>query len=427
MGTLYVDTGGSATNSGSSDQNSADLSGSAATAVTTTITLDGSPTLTGLTTSGDNQSAIYLSQATNANRKIFWITAFDNTLKTVTVDLAPTGITSSAWAIGGRHVLTKASIEGAVRNGDIVIFNNSPASDSGTVFTIRAYSVIKGKTGVRPVLTCTGTSNCLADTGAGLLTKVENLELAQQGASGSACLVSAGRIYNVKISDAGTNGFSSSIGYTNQYANEVSGVGTNGITTAGPGVVFANYIHDNGDDGIEVTSVSTPFSMYIAFNIFDTNAARGIYFSGTPASNFSHSIVLNNVIYSNGNSGLEVADIDSYVDFLNNIFMNNGDAAGEYNVEWVSTAEPNALHYNNIFNTASAGGSGNLSNVTANSTELTTDPLFTNASGGDFSIGVNSPAKAAGYPGTFLGGPVGYLDIGAVQRKEGGAFASASA
>ena len=46
MGTLYIDTGGSATNSGSSDQNAADLSGSAATVAASVVTLDGSPDLT---------------------------------------------------------------------------------------------------------------------------------------------------------------------------------------------------------------------------------------------------------------------------------------------------------------------------------------------------------------------------------------------
>lgn len=114
-GTLYVDPGGSATNSGSTDQNAANLTGTAATAVGTTGHARWLAHLSGLVTSGANQSVIHLNQATNANQKIFWITAFDNGAKTVTVDVVPTGITSSAWAIGGRHVLTNASIEGAVR------------------------------------------------------------------------------------------------------------------------------------------------------------------------------------------------------------------------------------------------------------------------------------------------------------------------
>jgi hypothetical protein len=152
MGTLYIDTGGSATNSGSSDQNAAELSGSAATVAGSVVSLDGSPDLSGLSTSGANQAAIHINDATNSNRKIFWISAVDNTAKTVTVDVAPTGIVSSAWAIGGRHVLTPAAIEGALRAGDTAIFNNSPATRTGTFWTFRAagttaagWAKLKGK------------------------------------------------------------------------------------------------------------------------------------------------------------------------------------------------------------------------------------------------------------------------------------------
>jgi hypothetical protein len=76
-----------------------------------------------------------------------------------------------------------------------------------------------------------------------------------------------------------------------------------------------------------------------------------------------------------------------------------------------------------VFFHSGGGGGANLSNLTVNaqvaSSEFTTDPAFTNAAGGDFSISTSSPAKATGFPGQFLGGSLGYLDIGAVQIVAG--------
>ena len=74
---------------------------------------------------------------------------------------------------------------------------------------------------------------------------------------------------------------------------------------------------------------------------------------------------------------------------LNNIFVNDGTHA---NVIWdAGTAELVGGHYYNVFY---ASGGTNLTGLTANSTELTTDPLLNNPAGGDFSLQSTSPAKA---------------------------------
>jgi len=75
MGTIYVDTGGAATNSGSTDQNTANLSGTGdATVSGSVVQLTAGTDLSGVvTTAGATQSSIYLAQATNTNQKIFWI------------------------------------------------------------------------------------------------------------------------------------------------------------------------------------------------------------------------------------------------------------------------------------------------------------------------------------------------------------------
>lgn len=434
MGALYIDTGGAATNSGSRDANSAALTGTAATVSASVVTLDGSPDLSGVTTSGANQDTIYLNDATNANRKIFWITAVDNVMKTVTVDVAPTGVVSSAWAIGGRYAAPAGNglnlIDGALRAGDIVTLNNSPATATVDWLTARAdgtsaagFIKLKGATGSRPVITISNTTQVFEGVDKDLWW-LENIEAVQQGASGNVLtLIGAGTvIYNVKVSDGGGIGMNPDEANVRIIGNEITGVGGDGINTNISVSINGNYIHDLTGDGYENTATN-PQHILILNNIFDTCGGRGILDSGAASTTLQLINILGNTIYGCGNTGIEITDADRQVTLMNNICSENGNAAGEYNVEWVAgTAEANSFHAWNVFYHSGGGGGANLSGLTVNaqvaSSEFTTDPAFTNAAGGDFSIGSTSPAKAAGFPGQFLGGSLGYLDIGAVQRQE---------
>jgi len=425
MGTIYVDTGGSATNSGSTDQNAANLSGSAATVSGSVVTLDGSPDLSGLVTSGTAQSSIYINDATNSNRKIFWITAFDNTAKTVTVDVAPTGVTSSSWAIGGRVIWTSANIEAALTAGHICQFNNSPASKSGSAFiTFRANGdstsgkiTLRGKSGTRPVLTITDTNNVISGNSQNRWL-IENLEMVQQGASGHAGTSAAiCKFYNVKVSDAGGDGIRANGDDSVVSSSEITGVGLSGVQNNGFKIfVLYNYIHDVAGDGIQLSDVGR--TSWVIENIIDTCGGRGINQNGSVTA-LTPIHVIGNTVYGCGNSGLEVADADCWIENWNNIFSENGNAAGEYNIDYVAgTAERIGNHGYNCFYHSGGGGGANLNSLTTNSTETTSDPLFTNAAGGDFSLSSSSPCKATGYPGAFLGGSTGYKDMGAVQRQE---------
>lgn len=447
MGTIYVDTGGSATNSGTSDNNTAKISGaSGATGVSVSGTTVTFPALTDLSTvvtaAGATQDAIYIADATNTNQKIFWITAVAGSggaTPTATVSVAPTGtIATSQWAVGGRFVWTPASIEIALRPLDVVIINNSIASTSANVITGRVNGVsttgriyVKGKSGVRPVITNTSTNKCIERVTCNLWW-FENLELAQQGASGDVVGTMAESMvfYNIKVSDGGAAGFNcldeGCMLVGSEVTNTVSGFGVTGQTSRGQ-ILFGNYIHDVTGDGIINTSANTSYNVYER-NILDTCGGRGFLDNGAP-SNFSQNIHFSgNTVYGCGNSGFEVGDVDRQFSMFNNIFMNNGDASGEYNVEFTAgtliNGETTGFHAWNVFNTASAGGSGNLLGITDNSqvsgSEFTTDPVFTNAASGDFSIGSSGSAYKAGYPGVFLGGSTGYLSIGAVDPNPSG-------
>lgn len=428
-GTIYVDTGGSATNSGSTDQNTANLSGATSTDVSTVITLSGSPDLSGVVTSGANQSSIYLTNSTVANRKIYWITAKDDGLDTVTVNTAPscTAGACGAWAIGGRFVWTPASIEAALRAGDTVIINNSPASTSADWLTARTagdttsgYIKVVGKTGVRPVINVTNT-NQIFEGGNQAQWWFENLEFDQDGASGP-CVQSYGAyftLYNVKISDCGAEGVSNTFSATqlNIFNSEITGTGADAISPSGDDVghIVGNYIHDVVGDCIQMQSNR---QVTLINNVFDTCGARAIYYTGSTSGN-DPSLIMGNTIYGSGNSGLEVEDSDTSIRLINNIFSENGNAAGEYNVEWVSgSIEVNGNHAYNAFYSSGGGGSGNVSGLTVNSTEITTDPLLTNPASGDFTLQATSPAISIGYPGQLLGTTgQGYLDLGPQQRQ----------
>lgn len=433
MGTLYIDTGGSATNSGSTDSNSATLSGSTCSNSSGVLTLDAGTDLSSVvTTPGPTQSSIYVTGATNTNRKIFWISAVSGSggaTPQVTVDVSVTGSLSSWW-IGGRAVLTNASQEGAVRAGDTALFNNSPASQAGTCWTFRnagdstsGVCKIKGKDGVRPVLTTTGNASAVSSNVAE--SWIENFELVCSNASPSTTTIqaTAATIFNVKVSDAGVNGMFVQSGATalrivgcEIASSSIGGDGINLNTSSAQ--LIGNYIHDVGGDGIEI--LNTAPVNFLAFNIVDSCSARGIFqSSGSVTVSATAICLLNNTIYGCGNSGFEVTDADVHVLLMNNIGVNNGDAAGEYNVEWAAgSAELICFHGWNNFYSALGGGSGNLLNLTANSTEITTDPAMTSPGSGDFSLPSTSGAKATAFPGQFLGANRSYLDMGAVQRQE---------
>jgi hypothetical protein len=432
MGTLYVDTGGNAANSGSTDTNSATLTGTSATFVSgTTVQLDSGTDLSSVVTSGASQSAINIAGATNSNRTIFWITAVSGSggaTPQVTLDVAPTGMTTNTWRIGGQYVFpgsaTANVIVNALRAGDILQFNNTPATRTNSPYVTTAVAgdttsgriTIRGKTGVRPVLEMTGNSQAISGGHNNYV--VSNLELKSSGTFAILTTTTGWLVDNVLIT--GTGGSSTQNGITVANSSvvsncEISGVGGTGISasTNGEGVfAFGNYIHGCGVDGITVVGTG-PRSQIIG-NVINGCTGRGIYASGASTAQNHYLGIISNTIYGNTLAGIEVTDLDTVVVLRNNIVMNTNTADI---VKWAAgTAELMSSHAYNVFYSSSTGV---LNGLTTNSTEFTTDPSFSNAGSGNFAIGSSSPAAGSGFPGTLpiSGTSTGYRDIGAIQRQ----------
>jgi hypothetical protein len=100
--TLYVDSSGASTNSGSTTGTSPLANGTAATRAAAVYTLDGTPDLSGVTINQDTIHIVGETSGRGSNGTIFEITAVDDVLDTVTVSPTPTGGTTGlTWAIGG--------------------------------------------------------------------------------------------------------------------------------------------------------------------------------------------------------------------------------------------------------------------------------------------------------------------------------------
>lgn len=188
--------------------------------------------------------------------------------------------------------------------------------------------------------------------------------------------------------------------------SEFSSSAGTGLDNAGSGaiIVVGSYMHDSL---VCYRDSSTLGDIQIlSFNIFDT-CGTGMHYSG---SNLNGSRFLYNTFYgaeTPAGTGFLAASGADRIFLFGNIFYG-----------WTTAVSLNAVlssnigDYNDYFNNTT-----NLTNLAAGLNDLAVDPAFTNAAGGDFSIG--TALKAAGIPGLFPGSSTtGYLDTGAVQRQE---------
>lgn len=445
-GVIYVDTGGSATNSGTTDNNTAVISGSAGawTTGTAAITLDTNTDISSVPGCAagtcDGSQAIYLGNATNtATQRIFWISSYTGCTGsgacevTVSQNVSCSSCTGSAWSVGGRYLSPSGSgvsiYSAALRAGDTVQFNNTPATRTAVYITSATSGTtadgrirVIGKSGVRPVLEITGGGSVIDGT-SGNQWELSNLELKSSVDGAILVLGSNWLVYNNKIT--GTGGGTSQLGIFSFndhiiWYNEISGVGAsciNPISNTSKTIIAYNYLHGCGSHGILISGNSPYTNIY--GNIIAANSGKGIFLSGAPSSVMDASAyITNNTIYGNTGVGLEVTDADYAVMLYNNIIMSTNTANM---VTWTAgTAEALGSHGYNVFYSSS---SGTLSGITANATESTSNPLLVNPGSANFGLSTGSPALGTGILGALpigLGASTtGYLNMGAIQSQAG--------
>jgi hypothetical protein len=423
------------------------LTGTAASFAAAVVTLDGSPDLTNVATDGSH--TLYLVTSTGV--KHFKITAKDNGADTVDVTPNPAGTASGlTWGIGGKRasigattsrlLFDNAGAAGDAMPGwavemesghtetlsDRLVFRRAGDTTSGPI-------TLRGTRGAATPPVLTWNTNDIALFPAASYQHVLDFEIQNTNATKTASeairmqTASGGMIRGIKIAHA-TNNFwrginvvgeagtidSCDIGYT-----ETSGVrmGTGGSFST---VIRNNYIHSVAGTGLDLDDAG---DLFVALNIegnvvYDCNTGL----SASAANSTSGRLVLaNNVFHANIGDGAFLDNTNSgWISALieNNIFSNNGGYGINFdNLTLVFLQAYGVTIRNNDFYSNASGKY--LPSDVGSLDEQTLDPQFTNAAGGDFSIGTN--LKALGFPTGFIGkssATRSYVDVGAAQRQE---------
>lgn len=165
------------------------------------------------------------------------------------------------------------------------------------------------------------------------------------------------------------------------------------------GVGYESLAEPGQPDAHDIT-----ISDNIAENCVSAGIVIGTWYSTTSGSSIYNLNVYNNTFYSN-TVGVQILPMTSAtVAWENNIFANN--TTNYYNpLDW----NPGKTGYNLYYGSNAGPGSNNV----------TSNPLFTNAAAGNFSLQSTSPAINAGDPNTAPS-VVGALDYAGNARIQGG-------
>lgn len=415
-----------------------------------TVTLDGSPDLSGVAT--DGSAVIFLNDTTAGARNFGKITAVDNGADTVTVsDAFGVSLTGKSWAIGGKRLTLNSTtsrklFENNSNNGDAM-----PGwimeMESGFTDTITANLrfrragnmvdgpiILRGTYGAatKPILTA-NFNGTLFTSGPGNYHQFWDFTVKNSNATKTSSLVfgsgsGGSNLYARRIKCADTTDYfgrfmsTSVVGWCAEEC-EVGYCSLSGaFTISGVAATIKHcYIHHLGSDAIVGATVHP--ELRIIGNLFNDIAGNCVQISGAGGNSITN-IISQNTMYDVGDDAVDIqATASSFHGMIieNNIASSvtgyglnfSGASVDKYDLMAGAT-----IIRNNVFHSCSSG-SVNPANVAdiAEGT-MTTDPSFTNAAGGDFSIG---PAlKAAGFSTLVLPATStrNYIDPGAAQRQE---------
>lgn len=160
---------------------------------------------------------------------------------------------------------------------------------------------------------------------------------------------------------------------------KITNSGVSGIRCEGNSIVKLrrNIISGNGQHGIYADATS---SVNIINNVIYGNSSSGIELQGRAGS------ICNNTIVGNSRNGISCA-MGGSLRIVNNIVVNNG----SYGLLCASSPAPQIS-----FNDVHGNSDGNYSGCSAGTGDISSDPVFVNASSHDFRLGNGSPCIDAG-------------------------------
>lgn len=420
-----------------------------------TITLDGSPNLSGVLTDGSH--VIFVNDTTSNARNFAKITAVDNSAKTVTTTQAfAFSLSGKTWAIGGKRAsissaTTKRLQDTGVTNvGDmgagwaIEMSDASAETIGGSGYILRrggdqtdGECIIRGvaSTTNPPIITFSINNNCFTFSGGtGNYIHFKDFEVRNSNATKTAsvafvissggtgvrflrmtcnhatdkfwkfavsggqcwlyerCIVGNCASHNISFGAAGVACIDCDV-----YSSGGSGIlNTNAITTGGVDLFWCR-IYLNAAYGVTIIAQSTINRHSINGNNFDNNTSGGIDIQSTVIAGLTGHVVCNN-IFSNHASGTAVNFTGSGVTAP---FVTSGGGIYKYNTLYGNSADCN------------------LSGVLANSSTL--NPTYANAATGDFRF-TNASVNGTGYHDGNVGRTAyrSYRDPGSMQHQGSG-------
>lgn len=375
--------------------------------------LTASTTLTSATggfTSAMVGNALYISSGTNALTAHFFITGYTDT-NTVTIDrtCASGGDASSInfKVGGGKSRITDQMCEDAVAGNTIYVKSGSiTQSESITIsstsstwaspIVLEGYDTTRGdqpKNSNRPVI----------DAGANSLTFYDYWKLKFLDITGTASnLVSKNtsgnysQLIHCKVTNTSVSASRNAVTGRSWAASFSEFISTNGVAFAGnvfPMGLNHCYIHDSvtGLNGVSNADA------YCFFCVFDTLT------TGISADNL---YLHHNIFYNCSTDGIKCNDNAEYNAITHNMFVSCGDGIDFTNTNGTALIEYN-LYWNNTTD---------VRGVSKGDNAVESNPDFTDAANGDFTVGSSSPAIDAGFDMSELGITGSYkINIGVDQ------------
>lgn len=362
------------------------LTGTSASFSGATVTLDGSPDLSGVATDGSH----VLFLVTSTGTQFFKITAKDDGADTVDVTPNPAGTsTGRTWAIGGKRasigsassrllVEQAASAVGDALAGWAIEFQSGHTETIAATLNVRVIGdttsgpfILRGESGAgtKPILTFSNNGDCISVRNVRNIIRDFTLKNTNATKTSSRAIVlNADRavVRGMTISDA-TDKFFNAIDYR---ANAIEIRDNDLGNCAGDAIesgtvmnfarlqIHGNRIHDNTGIGLDLNG-DTVIAI-ISYNVIEGNGGDGIFFSSSAGDVSRFWEITNNTINGNTGDGIEIANnLATPADIKNNQLTNNGGYGLKFSHASATATYINGslihVSHNNTYNNTSGG------------------------------------------------------------------------